>query len=83
MDISLTKEEKQQVIDYIQNYFELERGEEIGNLGADQFYEFLMKEIGPYIYNKGVKDAKKMLEQKMMNLEEDIASLEKPTYRQR
>lgn len=80
MDIKLSKEDKDQMISQLQAYFEMERGEELGTLGADQIFHYFLKEIGPYIYNQGVRDAKKMVEQKMMNIDEDITSLEKPVY---
>lgn len=78
MFIKMPKEEKEFIITKIQAYFELERGEEIGVLAADQLFDYFLKEIGPYIYNQGVQDSKKMVDQKMMNMEEDILSLEKP-----
>ncbi|GGD27376.1 DUF2164 domain-containing protein [Pontibacillus salipaludis] len=80
MKPSLKKEEREQIRSKIQGYFEMERGEEIGTIAADQFFQFIEKEISPHFYNQGVQDAKKMLEEKMMNLDEDITSLEKPTY---
>lgn len=83
MDMNLSKEDKEQIIAQIQSYFELERGEELGLIGAEQFYHYFVKEIGPYIYNQGVRDAKKMVDQKLMNIDEDITSLEKPIYIQR
>lgn len=83
MDIKLSKEDKEQMIAQIQAYFEMERGEDLGMLGADQIFHYFLKEIGPHIYNQGIRDAKKMVEQKVMNLEEDITSLEKPVYVQR
>ncbi|QHE50803.1 DUF2164 domain-containing protein [Pontibacillus sp. HMF3514] len=83
MDIKISKDDKDQIIAQIQAYFEMERGEELGMIGAEQFYHYFVKEIGPYIYNQGVRDAKKMIDEKMMNIDEDITSLEKPIYVQR
>ncbi|KGP90107.1 hypothetical protein N780_06870 [Pontibacillus chungwhensis BH030062] len=80
MKPSLKKEEREQILSKIQGYFEMERGEEIGTIAADQVFQFIEKEVAPHFYNQGVRDAKRMLEEKMMNLDEDITSLEKPTY---
>ncbi|GGD01368.1 hypothetical protein GCM10007216_35130 [Thalassobacillus devorans] len=77
----ITKEEKKQIVSSIQEYFEMERGEEIGSIAAEQLLDFFMKELGPYIYNQGIRDAKGMVEEKVMNLEEDILSLERPVGR--
>ncbi|TLS36736.1 DUF2164 domain-containing protein [Pseudalkalibacillus caeni] len=76
--MKLPKEQREQAVAKIQQYFYEERSEEIGELAAGLVFDFVMKEIGPYFYNKGVKDARDMLEQKIMNLDEDLASLERP-----
>ncbi len=60
----------------LQDYFYREMSEEIGDLAAGNLYEFFIKEMGPYFYNQGVKDAKFIVEQQMLNIEEDISSLE-------
>ncbi|RWZ52280.1 DUF2164 domain-containing protein [Halobacillus fulvus] len=73
---SLKKEERDYMVVRIQEFFELERGEEIGQLAADHFLDYMLKELGPFMYNKGISDARKMVEQKVMNLDEDIRSLE-------
>jgi uncharacterized protein (DUF2164 family) len=82
MYIKLPKENKDQIIDKIKDYFYNERSEEIGDLAAENLLDFVLKEIGPYLYNQGVKDAKVMVEQKMMSLEEDIQSLVRPIKHQ-
>ncbi|WP_181350208.1 DUF2164 domain-containing protein [Thalassobacillus sp. CUG 92003] len=79
--VSMRKEEKEHVITNIQTYFELERGEQLGELGADQLLDFFMKELEPYIHNKAVHEARQMVEQKVMNLDEDLLALEKPYNR--
>ncbi|WP_088103074.1 DUF2164 domain-containing protein [Halalkalibacter urbisdiaboli] len=78
MYIRLPKENKDKIISKLQDYFYNERSEEIGNLAAENLLDFVLKEIGPYFYNQGVKDAKEVFEQKMLSIEEDILSLERP-----
>lgn len=77
----LNKEEKEYVIDQVKEYFELERGEVIGDLSADQFVQRMAEEMGPFFYNKGIEDARRMVEQKVMNMDEDLLSLERPAGR--
>ncbi|MFD2923239.1 DUF2164 domain-containing protein [Halobacillus naozhouensis] len=78
---SLNKEQKEYVIERIKEYFELERGEELGDLAADQLLHFMIQEIGPILYNQGVKDSRQMVDQKVLNLDEDLRSLERPAGR--
>lgn len=83
MYIRLPKETKDQIKEELKEYFYYERSEEIGDLAAENMLDFILKEIGPYFYNQGVKDAKEMVNQKMVNLEEDMESLERPISRNR
>ena len=72
MIIRIPKENKEEIISSLQNFFYYERLEEIGHLAAENFLDFVLKEIGPYFYNQGIKDTKDMVDQKMLSLEEDI-----------
>ncbi|MFG6150440.1 DUF2164 domain-containing protein [Halobacillus sp. B23F22_1] len=81
MRASLSKEQREYMIDRVQAYFELEREEQLGDLAADQLLEFMVNELGPFMYNKGIYDARQMVEQKVLNLDEDLLSLERPAGR--
>ena len=39
-----------------------ESGEPIGEIAAENHLQFILDEIAPYIYNEGIKDAKKLIE---------------------
>ncbi len=73
-----TSEQKEAMKEIVKQFFYEERDEEIGDLAAHNALEFLMKELGPYFYNQGVMDAKIVVEQKVMNIEEDLSALERP-----
>ncbi|MGD6790769.1 DUF2164 domain-containing protein [Sutcliffiella horikoshii] len=77
--ISIPKEMKDQMIGRIQAYFEEERDEEIGELGADLLLDIFMKELGPYYYNQGIADAKALVEERWGSVEEDIEALKRST----
>ena len=81
--IKLPLEEKAEIIRNVQAYFELERSESIGDLGADQLIDFMIKELGPYIYNKAVADARQLIQEKVNQIEDELYSLEKPTGHRR
>lgn len=74
--IKLPQEEREGILDHIQEFFELERGESIGRLAADNMLEFFMKELGPAVYNKALADCRMLATQRMQGLEEDIYALE-------
>jgi uncharacterized protein (DUF2164 family) len=79
----LPKEIRDAMIQNIKAYFYDERDEEIGNLAAEDILQFLVKEIGPYIYNEAVTEARKVLEKGMGSIEDDLYALEKPTQNQK
>ncbi|MNP75296.1 hypothetical protein D3C76_1723360 [compost metagenome] len=79
LTIKLPKEQKAEIIRSVQAYFEDERSESIGELAADQLIDFMMHELGPFIYNKAVDDSRKLNKEKMLQLEDELYVLEKTT----
>lgn len=63
--INLSKEERQNMTLSIKEYFFNERDEEIGDLAATLILDFFIKELAPAIYNKGIQDSYKFLNDKL------------------
>ncbi|WP_337098491.1 DUF2164 domain-containing protein [Paenibacillus sp. YIM B09110] len=78
MGMKLTKENKQQLVNELQGYFELERSEEIGTLAAEQLLDFMIEQLGPFLYNHAMSDARKTVLERMQSLEDELYALEKP-----
>jgi uncharacterized protein (DUF2164 family) len=76
--IKLPKEQKTELIKKVQQYFEEERSERLGDLGADKLIDFMMKELGPYVYNKAIEDSRKLINEKMIQIDDELYTLEKP-----
>ncbi|MGN8646855.1 DUF2164 domain-containing protein [Gracilibacillus sp. HCP3S3_G5_1] len=70
---SLSKENRDDMISSIQDYFAVERQEELGNLEAEFILDFFTNEIAPTFYNQGIRDAHQFLSEKL----EDIFEIEK------
>lgn len=68
MTIKLSKETKQQLAESIVRYFEVEMGEEIGNLKASQLLDFCLQEICPSVYNQAIIDAQSYLNDQLLDL---------------
>ncbi len=83
MVLRLPKEHKELLINNIQSYFETERSEDIGELAAETFLDFMIKQLGPVIYNQAINDARSVVMQQMERVEEEIYSLEQPVERVR
>ncbi|MGG2065011.1 MULTISPECIES: DUF2164 domain-containing protein [unclassified Bacillus (in: firmicutes)] len=76
--MKLPNEKKEALVEHIQQFFEEEGLEEIGRFQAERLIEEMIKELGPHIYNQGIGDARKLVADKLTNLEEDLYVLEKP-----
>jgi uncharacterized protein (DUF2164 family) len=72
-EIKLTKEKKAELIKIIKAYFEKERDEELGDLAASIFLDFITTEIGPEFYNQGVLDSYRYINEKT----EDLLGIQK------
>ena len=73
-NIQLTKEQQLLAVEDIKNYYFTEKDEVIADLSATLLLDFILKNIGPHIYNQAIKDVHYFMGEKL----EDIFSLEKP-----
>lgn len=71
----LSQEQRAQTINAIVGYFQSERQETIGVIAAEAILDFFLDEIGKSIYNKGVKDARSILEQRLSDFGIDLEAL--------
>lgn len=74
----LPREQKEWMMEKVQQYMAEELQEDLGNIAAEGMVEFMLKELGPYVYNQAVKDARDMLMAKMTSMEEDLYAMEQP-----
>lgn len=69
MPIVLSETARKQSIASIKRYFVEELEQEIGDLKAGLLLEFILKEIGPSIYNAAIGDAQTYLRDRIADLE--------------
>ena len=77
--IEFTKDEKAVIVGKIKLYFHEELKQEIGSFDAEFLLGFFTEEIGAYFYNRGLYDARAVLEQRLESIDEAIYEIEKPT----
>jgi len=68
MAIELTKEETASIVPSLQKYFREELDHELSEMRAKMVLSYFLKEIGPFAYNKGVKDAESFFRGKVEDL---------------
>ncbi len=71
----ILNDDKRVVMEEIKRFFFEERDEEIGEIAAMNFLDFVTEKIGPYYYNAAIREAVKQTENNAMRLEEDLYSL--------
>jgi uncharacterized protein (DUF2164 family) len=72
MSIELSKEARADAIASIQQYFERNMTERIGELPAGLLLNFFVEEIGPAIYNKAIADAQARLTVRVADLSGEL-----------
>lgn len=77
--IEFTKEEKEVIVCKVKKYFDTELGQEIGQFDAEFLIDFFSDEVGSYYYNRGLLDARVLIESKLDDIDAGILELEKPT----
>ena len=79
MDIKLSPDIEKRLHGPIQRFVAEEYGESIGELGAETFLAFCLKELGPAIYNQAVSDAQTCIQERVSDLE-NICFAEEVSY---
>ena len=77
--IDFTNKEKEAMIEKLQAYFEKELDQDLGQFDAEFLLDFVSKELGAYFYNRGLHDARAVLENKLSTIDEDLYAIEKET----
>jgi uncharacterized protein (DUF2164 family) len=78
-EITFTKQEKDEMVVKLQAYFDHELSQELGQFDAEFLLDFISKELGAYYYNRGLNDARKVIENRVQSIDDDLYAIEKET----
>ena len=67
--IAISTEARTRALASIKRYFLEELDDDIGDLKADLMLDFVLREIGPTIYNQAIADARAFFEERSADLE--------------
>lgn len=76
MTIELDSKQKARMTDSLQRYLQDELDVEIGQFDADFLVDFISKKFGAVYYNKGIEDAQKVMERKMLDIGDELYEIE-------
>jgi uncharacterized protein (DUF2164 family) len=69
LDIALPDQTRAQAVASIRRYFTEQLDQEVGDLQAGLLLEFILKEIGPSVYNAAIADAQAVLRERVADLD--------------
>lgn len=75
--ITLSPEQKKQLLDEIIYYFDTERDEKLGIIASESILDFFLNNLGRSIYNRALDDAKVWYTKRLEDVEADFYTLYK------
>lgn len=72
MTIKISSDATKVAIGSLQRYFKENMDEPIGSLEAGALLEFILKEIGPVIYNRAITHAQVRLQERVAELDAEV-----------
>ena len=78
MRIRLAPERRASILKLIQQHFAEEFDEPISEFRAEGLLDFFVRELGPPVYNQGVRDASSYIQEKLTDIEGEVYEREKP-----
>jgi uncharacterized protein (DUF2164 family) len=78
MRIRLADERRAKLLRATRQYFEEEFDEPLSDFRAEGLLDFFVRELGPAVYNQGVRDACGFMQEKLGDLEGDLYEVERP-----
>ena len=76
MTIEISSDATKVAIASLQRYFKENMDEPIGSLEAGALLEFILKELGPVIYNRAISDAQARLQERVEELDVEVYEAE-------
>ncbi|MCO4756805.1 MAG: DUF2164 domain-containing protein [Oceanospirillaceae bacterium] len=78
-EIKFSAEEKALIVDKLKRYFSVELDQDLGQFDAEFLLDFFSSEMGAYYYNRGLSDARAVMQSKLDQVDDAIYEIEKPT----
>lgn len=76
MTIQLDSKQKSELTHALQKYLQDELDVELGQFDTEFLIDFISKKFGAIYYNKGVEDAQKVMERKMLDIADELYEIE-------
>ena len=77
MRIRLSPDRRANLLEAIKRYFTAEFDEPLSDFRAEGLLDFFVRELGPPVYNQGVRDACGYMQEKLGDIEGEIFETER------
>ncbi|GEA21412.1 DUF2164 domain-containing protein [Vibrio harveyi] len=74
--IKLERAQKETLAAAIQDYMQDELSLEIGQFDSEFLIDFITEKLAPIYYNKGIEDAKTLIERRMLEMSDELYEIE-------
>ncbi|WP_039984391.1 DUF2164 domain-containing protein [Vibrio owensii] len=74
--IKLERAQKEALATAIQDYMQDELEVEIGQFDTEFLIDFITEKLAPIYYNKGIEDAKTVIERRMLEMTDELYEIE-------
>lgn len=74
--IKLERAQKEILALAIQDYMQDELSVEIGQFDSEFLIDFITEKLAPIYYNKGIEDAKAVIERRMLEMSDELYEIE-------
>ncbi len=78
MRIQLTAERRERMLRALQKYFGDEFDEPLSPFKAERLLDFLVRELGPPVYNQAIRDAHAFIQERLTDLEGEFYEADEP-----
>ncbi len=72
MRIRLSPDRRAALLEALKKYFAAEFDETLSDFRAEGILDFLVRELGPPLYNQGVRDAAAFMQDKLTDIEGEV-----------
>jgi uncharacterized protein (DUF2164 family) len=76
--IQLSQPRRSGLLRALKQYFEEEFDDPLSDFRAEGLLDFVLRELGPPVYNQGVRDAQAYMQEKLTDLDGDVYERESP-----
>jgi uncharacterized protein (DUF2164 family) len=76
MRIRLSPERRGGLVSAIKEYFSAEFDEPLSDFRAEGLLDFFVRELGPPVYNQGVRDAASFMQEKLADIDGEVSEPE-------